>query len=427
MANKKLRIWCYDTEGDALYELYNQKNIPTAYDSDDRIVDARSYPENGTDVLYFTDNYHELRRLRCEIPNPYTAAFLSDYDLSLQRYGANGTIDFNLSTAIASGGTLLSGTYQFAYRLINPTTNTYTKWSSLTNPIHVYNKISTTYALYASGYGLATDRKIVFSISPSFYELEAIEDSDLTHVQVAVVENILPTAASLEASLLSVDVISLTGNSINYEYKANYNIGKISIDEIVVDSAAIETAKTIAISQNRLFAGNIKYTNLELDNGTPQLDDASATNNEFITYSRENDIDLALEKDLSFRKGYFRGEVYRFAIVYFDKYGNKSAPQVLDMTDVTGNNISGATDIKFPERGSSYPILNASNNPVNIGLKLKLKNHPSWAVGFEIVREGRIKKVIYQSPVIPMMSVKGVGALQTYPVTPTIDTSAFLR
>lgn len=421
MANKKLRIWCYDTEGDTLYELYNQEALPAAYDSDDRIIDARSYPENGTDILYFTDNYHELRQLRCEIPTVYTAGFLSDYDLSLQRYGANGSIDFNIASAITSGGSLLSGTYQFTYRLINPTTKVYTKWSSLTNPVHVYNKTSTTYALYASGYGLSTDRKIVFSINPSYYELQAIANGDLTHFQVAVLENVLPTATALEASLLSIDTISLTGNSINYEYKANFNTGKISIDEIVVDSAAIKTSKTLAISQNRLFAGNIQYTNLEFDNGTPMLDDASASNNEFITYSRSNNIDFELEKDLSFRKGYFRGEVYRFAIVYFDKYGNKSAPHVLDMTDVASNSISGATDLKFPERSSSYPILNSDDNPVNIGVKLKIKNHPSWAVGFEIVRENRIKKVLYQTPVIPMMSVKGVGAIETYPVTVTID------
>lgn len=422
MANKKLRIWCYDTESDVLYELYNQEGLPAAYDSDDRIVDARAYAENGTDILYFTDNYHEVRQLRCEIPDPYTAGFLSDYDLSLQRYGANGTIDFNTSTAIAVGGSLLSGTYQFAYRLIHPTKKVYTKWSTLTNPVHVYNKISSTYALYASGYGLSTDRKIVFNISPSYYEIEAINDQDLTHFQVAVLENVNPTATSLEASLLSVDQISLVGNSITYEYKANYNIGKISIDEIVVDSAALKTAKTLAVSQNRLFLGNVQYNNLEFDNQTPDLDGTLASNNEFITHSRENDINLELEKDLSFRKGYFRGEVYRFAIVYFDKYGNKSAPQVLDMTDVSGNSISGATDVKFPERGPSYPILNALDNPVNIGLKLKVKNHPSWAVGFEIVREKRVKKVLFQTPVIPMMSVQGVGALYTYPSTPTVTT-----
>lgn len=418
MANKRLRIWCYDTEGDTLYELYSQKELPAAYDSDDRIVDARSYPENGTDILYFTDNYHELRQLRCQIPNSYTAGFLSDYDLSLQRYGANGSITFGTS-AIITGGSLLSGTYQFTYRLINPTTKVYTKWSSLTNPVHVYNKISTTYALYASGYGLSTDRKIVFSINPSYYEIQAINNSDLTHIQVAVVENTLPTASSLEASLLSIDNISLVGNSISYEYKANYNTGKISIDEIVVDSAAIKTSKTVAISQNRLFIGNIEYTNLQYNNGNPSLD---TTGNEFITYSRVNDVDYELEKDLSFKKGYFRGEVYRFAIVYFDKYGNKSAPYVLDMSGVTGNTISGATDLKFPERSSTYPILNSSDNPVNIGVRLKVKNHPSWAVGFEIVREKRIKKVLNQTPVIPMMSVQGVGALQSYPSTPTVTT-----
>jgi hypothetical protein len=416
MANKKLKIWCYDTESETLYELYTQTNLPEAYDSVDRIVDARSYPENGKDILYFTDNYHEVRQLRCEIPTPYTANFLSDYDLSLQKYGANGTISFNTATAIATGGTLLSGTYQFAYRLLNPTTKTYTKWSSLTNSVHIYNKIEASYAVYASGYGLATNRKIVMSINPSAYEMTAVTNGDLTHFQLAVIENVTPVD-TLEASLLAVEPIA---SRTNYEYKANYNIGKISVDEIVIDSAAIKTSKTVAISQNRLFAGNVQYQNLQFDNGTPSLD---TTSNQFITYSRSNDVDLELEKNLSFRKGYFRNEVYRFAIVYFDKYGNKSEPQVLNMTNVSGNTISGATDVKFPQRSSSYPILNASHNPVDIGLRLNIKNHPTWAVGFEIVREKRIKNVLFQTPMIPMMSVKGIGALDTYPTVTTVRTS----
>ncbi len=417
MANKKLRIWCYDTEGDTLYELYEQKGLPSAYDSDDRIVDARSYPENGIDILYFTDNYHELRQIRCEIPNPYTAKFLSEYDLSLQRYGANGTIDFNVSSSITTGGALLSGTYQFSYRLINPDKNVYTKWSSLTNPVHIYAKTESSYAIYASGYGLSTDRKITMTISPSPYELTAITNLDLTHFQLAVVENVSPTASALEASLLAIEPIA---SRTNYQYKSNYNTGKISIDEIVIEAAAIKTAKTVAISQNRLFAGNIEYNNLEYNNGNPQLDTAVSTNNQFITHSRVNNNDYELEADLSFRKGHFRNEVYRFAIVYFDKYGNKSAPYVLDMTGVTSNSISGATDLKFPDRSSTYPLLGAaSNNPVNIGVRLKIKNHPTWAVGFEIVREKRIKKVLFQSPVVPMMSVKGIGAIDTYPSTPS--------
>jgi len=413
---KKLRIWCYDTEAETLYEVYNQQGLPDSYNSADRIVDARSYPENGKDILYFTDNYHEVRQLRCEIPDSYTGAFLSEYDLSLQKYGANGSIDFNTANAIAAGGSLLSGTYQFSYRLVNPTTKTYTKWSSLTNPVHVYSKTETSYAIYASGYGLATDRKIVMTISPSAYELSAITNGDLTHFQLAVIENVLPTG-TLEASLLAVEPIA---SRTNYEYKSNYNIGKISVDEIVIDPAAIKNSKTISINQNRLFAGNVQYVNLEFDNGTPQLHN---TSNQFITHSRSNDVDLELEKNLSFRKGYFRNEVYRFAIVYFDKYGNKSEPQVLDLTSVASNSISGATDVKFPQRSSLFPILNVSDNPVDIGLRLTIKNHPSWAVGFEIVREKRIKNILFQSPIIPMMSVKGIGALDVYPTVTTVRTS----
>ena len=164
---KLLKIWCYDTESDTTYLLYTSY-LDDSYVSTDRIVDAVSYPENGIDNLYFTDNYHELRRLRCEIPSPYTANFLADEDLSLQRRGANGKVSL---TTVTTGGSLLSGTYQFAYRMVDPDNNVYTKWSTLTNPIHVYSKNFTGgNDVLNSGYGEFTNRKITLSIQPSLGE-----------------------------------------------------------------------------------------------------------------------------------------------------------------------------------------------------------------------------------------------------------------
>lgn len=391
-------IFCYDLENETLYEMYEEAT-QEGYLTDDRIIDARAYAENGIDVLYFTDDFNEIRQLRCEIPSGYSANFLSEFDLSLQRWGSNGIIEVG-TDCVLTGGSLLSGTYQFAYRMCDPDNKKFTKWSSLTNPIHVYG--NSTSGMYVSGYGFNTNRKIRIDVNPS-----AIELDNFDYFQLAVIENVYPSGAFSEnnvfyASLLPIEA---TANRTNYEYKSNYKIGNVSIDELTVDYSAIQSAKTLAVNKNRLFAGNITYKNLEFDN-SPTVTGTIATNAEVFT-------DIPASR----RKGYFRGEVYRFGVVYFDKYGNKSPVHVLDMSSITGNQISGATDMKFPSRSTSnsYSILNGSNVPRSLGLSLTVDNHPTWAVGFEIVREERIKRILFQSPVVPYTTIKGIGAFYNYP------------
>src|SRR6185436_19614636 len=108
------KIWCYDTENDNLYELFEEPTEAN-YFTEDRVVDAVRYAENGIDILYFTDFSNEIRQLRCEISS-YTPNFISEDDLSLQKRGANGSI---VLSNISTGGSLLSGTYQFAYRMLD--------------------------------------------------------------------------------------------------------------------------------------------------------------------------------------------------------------------------------------------------------------------------------------------------------------------
>ena len=150
-----------------LYDLFSE-TIADDYITSDRSIDAVSGPEGGIDIIYFTDFYNEIRSFKCEIPDPYSANFLTEYDLSLLRRGANGTIALS---SVQSGGTLLSGTYQFSYRMADPTNKKFTKWSSLSNPIHVYSAENGT-SVVNSGIGLITDRKISLTITPSEEETD---------------------------------------------------------------------------------------------------------------------------------------------------------------------------------------------------------------------------------------------------------------
>lgn len=397
------KIFCYDVENDTLYTLYTE-SIGGDYLTDDRVIDAIGYSENGIDYLYFTDNYNEPRVIRCEAP-----ATLTSSDLSLMRRGANGSVVLD---SITSGGSLLSGTYQFAYRMVDPTTKKLTKWSSLTSPFHVYNTDSD--SLSRAGIGLQTNVKIRIDVTPSTEEL-----ANFDYFQLAVVENVYPLGAesitdgenvSFVASLLP---ITSNANRLNFDYKSNTKTNTIPIEDIVVDLAAIKNIKTLTVKQKRLFFGNIDYHNLEFDNGAPSCGGS-------ISVKTTTAADSFSDKEFSSKyKGYFRDETYRFGIVYYDKYGNKSPVKVLDLNAITGNQISGSLpDVHFPSRATSnaYTIQDTSHKFRSLGLSLtNIKNHPTWAVGFEIVRAKRKKKILTQTPIIPMMYVEGIGALDGYP------------
>jgi hypothetical protein len=329
--NDYFKILCYDINNDVLYELYREA-VSSDYFTDDRLIDVVLYPENGIDLLYFTDFYtgHGIRKLRCEIPVSYSPWFVTTAEISLARSGALGKVE--LSNVI-DGGSLFCGSYLFAYQLFVPGTNKSTRFSLLSHPIQIFDD-SGVYPI--SQVGISTTKKILLNIFPSENELAAY-----THFRLAVIENIYPESDTRTTALLTDTFLIndyLSGGYIkNVEYSSNLNASAtpVPIEEIVVDLAAIDTVKTITVRDNRLLAGNIKYKDLSFDNGTPTITGGSILKETFDFYEDGN-----YEKATR-NVGYFRDEVYRFAISYFDGNGNFSPPSPLNMSPVIGNAFSG--------------------------------------------------------------------------------------
>lgn len=400
-----LYITCYDLDTNTLFYLYQQRGLDSTYFGVDRLVDARNYPENGIDYIYFEDDFNEGRQLRCEIPTGATDFFLTQFDLSLQRWGANGAVTFfELGT-----GTVVSGTYQFSYRLVDPTKKRFTKWSSLSKPFHVYNRVNDNDLVYSS-IGLPTAFSIKGFVSPTPEEVDRF-----VYYQLAVVENIYGINTPVQSASLQ-PIKNLTSANTAFEYKTNDNIGTVPISDITIPVAAIKSAKTLAIKQNRLFKGNIVYRDLTFDKGTPAIGSGNVEVATVVAAQQDLYSDGYYSTTL---KGYFRDEVYRIGIVYKDKYGNDFPVKILDLSGVTGNIItSPLTDIRFPGRtySNTYSLLDSGSNIRVIGLTLgDIHNHPTEAVSFEIVRAKRIKKILFQTPVIPMTFVEGIGAFDKYP------------
>jgi hypothetical protein len=545
----KFRIFCYRLDTHGITEIFNEFSNYALADLPNITFSVINYPENGYDVLYFTDFRKEMRKLRCSITTPFTQP--TAYQLSLGRKGALGTITLN--SISATGGSLLTGSYQLAYRMLDPLSKSTTKWSTLANPVHIYSQNNGDDPVYA-GVGLGTTRKIIWEIRPSEIEL-----ANYNYIQYAIVENVF-TEPQTTADISDVRIVNAVGGVITFEYKANTSYGTIPLTDITVDLAAIDTVKTLTVSANRLFAGNIKYRSFPFDGGIPTppppvtVDGPSAWVNtppvadwalgavpftsintggqsQFIVdnvatlsgytysftitinvmntgaYTPAVDIEVGL-LDASYvllssqsqsysgpgnkvitvtlspsavgswlgvrcrnntpfetknvqliaaqynapsavsgpritsgnfivdvqssvdayssdyvsstKIGHFRNEVYRYGIVYSDENGNKSPVSPLDLGSLISDNqiTAGVPDVKFPDRSVSttYSLLDTGGNIKALGLHFNgISGHPTWAAGFEIVRMKRKKNIVFQTPIIPMYELNGVGSLGEYP------------
>lgn len=399
-------IYAYDIDNDALYQLYSEDappaligvaNIPS-------LVDAVLYPENGLDILYFTDYLNRPRKIRCEIPTGYAPDFLNILDLDLLKRQALGTVDFE---SVSSGGSLLTGTYQIAYQMLKPETNKYTRFSLLTNPIHIFTTVN---GIVSAGIGLASDKRIKIDINPTEDEV-----AYYTHFRLAIVENVGAVPDSqVNVGLTKTYPIS---DLLNFYILSNTQFSYTTIDEIVIDLAAIERVKTIAVRENRMLFGNVELASLEYDQRLPEVGGGSIL-------IEKGDIGYSNATQENFQskfKGYFRDEVYRFGISYFDEYGNYSSAKTLDTILVTGNQYGGGFDMKFPAiqtivSGTYYSLQDSDSRIKAMGLRLTgIDNHPTWAKGFVILRAKRKKKILFQTPVLPMTKLVGLGAVGKYP------------
>lgn len=422
-----LTIHCVDLTNGTVRLLYTESISNTYYSSaSPRIFDGVAYAESGLDVLYLTDNYPDhVWKLRCEA---YQGIALTERQLRLIRPNAMGNISLN---AVTTGGSLLTGTYQIAFQLADTVENRFTDWSPLTNPIHVYSTVAGITTLSGGAYseqhsypGIPSDKKITVDVALSFAEAGHYDK-----IRFAIVENIWPEGAD-PANLTQVGITEFRTAPVNttpvsYEIKTNYQSETIPLEDVVIESAPISSVKSFEIVDNRLLLGGVVLKNLTLDNGSPN---DVVIGGSFVTQSNGTAPgDSFSSEDFSSKyKGYFRDETYRFAICYFDKYGNYSEPFPLKLDAVLDNQApsnGNYTDVHFPPRsfytaGRNYTILDSNGVSKSLGLSLtNLRNHPTWAYGFIILRAKRRKKILFQTPTFPMPGFKGVGTIGEYPST----------
>jgi hypothetical protein len=321
---------------------------------------------------------------------------------------------------LTNSGSLVSGTYQFTYRFIrheeySTSSNNYydyreSKWVLPTAPVFIADKIDNL-AAGDGQIGRASDNRIRLEINMS-----SDERLYYTHYQVAVLrrldgQHLSPTEA------FKFEAIPISGVQFpdTFEVGSNYEYVEIDIADILIDNAPINYSKTIEEKNNILFTGNISY----YDRDIPDTWTFNATGVDNVVKSVGLSYDPAQPAGL---QGYsdslvshryvshFRDEVYRYGITYVDKYGNFSPVKVFNFNTSTNNSIqdSQAIDWRYPTRDTDgYTLFDSDSNIQALGLSIpSIDNHPTWAVGFSIVRAKRKENIKFQTPLIPLSQVQ---------------------
>lgn len=420
------------------FEIFTDKGYSTIF------ITNKDSDSNGADNVYqfkclieqrVSDNGFITPRLN-DTSDPKAVSLFEYFPSDELTYYESSEVDI-----VQRGGRLFSGTYQFVYRYFNTVSGVYSKWSLPTQPVPIFpipNKSTLTamsgaevrddFSDVSGGLpgeitDLCVNLKINNAGSSSFH-------SYWNAVQLGVIKNI--NGSKEIDTRVYITEPSIDWKSAEYiRYTGFEAETENPIEEVAVPFAPITGFKTIAIKDNRILAGNVKQPNYEVNTtyGTPEaifqniaidrpLEGVTGdsiggnfTKNEYNRFGAKTTNKLPGYKNhrnnVSYR-GYFRNESYRFGIVYFDKYGNASPVKPL-------------LDYRFPDRRSApiiqqYSHTTANGFSENLGTQSRLRamglrinnisNHPSWAVGFAIVRALRVRNVVYQSPYIPAIAVQ---------------------
>jgi len=241
ITSNSYKIFACETDG-TTYDMYSK--TPSATEiadlaSDGRyFVDCKFYKEGGVNYAYFTDGVLSPKKLPLKIlkgglgdgDDAGSGSRYTEEEIELIRTGFRGNIS---AVAVAAGGDLLCGTYQFALRLINDDQNKYTKWSLLTQPAFIGIDSTASTKSYG-GVGFVSANKITLTLST------VVDYTSLyTHYQLAVVENINGGEDSnLTVKVLQpVTLVNMVGG-VSAEYTSNKPAKElVSIDEVTVDDA----------------------------------------------------------------------------------------------------------------------------------------------------------------------------------------------
>jgi hypothetical protein len=379
----EIGIFSLNDDGVGSYKtLFNDQDDPNGdtfdFNPNNQIEARFTYENDSTIRVYFVDgvendsNQPRVFTFKYDrtIGNSSDIAAYSAVSLSVHSINSQAEFDMGLIKYDKRvNGNLLTGVYQYTYSL--GTVDGYdTPWYPLTRKVfvtsdEVSNTNWNTYEMEGAGITSSKGNRI---------EIKGI-DQKFTKIRVAYVYSKTKDTND-SASIFSQTEIS--GATMSFDHVSNKG-EPLLIEEIPAIFSGIRAAKTLNIKDSTLYYGNLvegilsdyntetilsgltvkpifrdmrsdtkNYDNTEAIINPPVTHQSSSTETTTIRLHQGGTETYNIDADYKNYKGtqvehlytgYFRGETYRFAIVFYDKLGYPSFAAHL-------------CDIKFPEQSS---------------------------------------------------------------------------
>ena len=433
-------------------------------------VDFQIYSDKECHQVYFVDgdNYRKV-----EIKQSGTSC--ATYPILKQLTGRPLAPIDCLTSELDTGGALLSGGYQFLYRYYNTENCSYSAWSNITNTLRVIPDTDCQADAYGGAVGQSTDKKakltIVGSLGASGFDAAQvlvipIVDGASTDPSNGI---ILPPdtdfytngftyyngneeGVTIDLADVLVDGLPVLGGKTLTEKDGYMFIGGPKLNGFDFDNGDIEIEASYTIKQN---VGNISDGDIYKCSTNPvgYMRSEQYPFGIFIYDKHRNGVvcpfDLSpFVADAVWKQSYSTGSTTGFIsgetevtvpdsslfavgdrISLNGDRGNVTQinGSVLTIDEVLSNATNGTINLLYGQSGNQNPnwawtfaarsdnqftIFDTDGNAQAIGLKIEgIKNFPTWAKGFEIVRRKRIKNVLYQIPHVPTITVQGAPSI----------------
>tara|TARA_R110000796_G_scaffold17226_3_gene53201 strand:+ start:18931 stop:24768 length:5838 start_codon:yes stop_codon:yes gene_type:complete len=203
--------------------------------------------------LYWTDNFNPIRSLNLTDPNHF-AFSLDDLKMSPET-----SMDRPILKRVGGGGNLEVGMYQVAYKLITKG-GAKSSLSPMSQLISIASGDIQNNHLVNNGSG--TGKADQGTITSKSFDVE-VQYIDIDFDEIEFYVLVFETYNSAPTKIMKSNTFSIPGNTFIFTH-TNNNLIDVDLAEILVDGNTFDTAKDIAVKDNRLFAANLSISAKDL-------------------------------------------------------------------------------------------------------------------------------------------------------------------
>jgi len=348
------------------------------------------FDPDGNLIIYWTDNNNPPRSLnvtrqrdisttaRIYNVNPFTSPNRNYID-RLNLFPHSGPVPSISFSNIANGGALKSGTYYLflAYADKNFTQTNYVSYSIGVPIIEDTEDVLPIERYDGCAPDTQTGKSIVWNVSNL--------NTDYEFLRPVVVHRSFDKDGAPAEFAFKLNDIDISGNTGTVVFSGLEGYESKSVEDVIIDTVAYDTAKTITQLDSVLYLGNLsgtkdvgyqKYANaINLNTVTHTFDafDPYVISNDNLNYGfLDTDPPFISKQDgyrsmnnlssANQRRGYMRDEVYAFYIAFILNDGSMSyAYHIPGRVEDTG---VSANDLSLPGTGSIFPNSFDETDPI---------------------------------------------------------------